>query len=179
MKNRMHARGMALPRLLSTFILAGLLLVSGHGALADTIVGWVVGISDGDTVTVLDADNTQHRVRLAGVDAPERRMPFGQRAKEHLSDLVFGKNVEVQTGKKDRYGRSVGIIFVDGFDANLAMVTAGMAWHYKQYDREQSAPDRQLYANAEVKARSRQAGLWLDHNPTPPWDYRKERRGGN
>ena len=179
MKNRMHARGMALPRLLSTFILAGLLLVLGHAALADTIVGRVVGISDGDTVMVLDADNIQHRVRLAGIDAPERRMPFGQRAKEHLSDLVFGKHVEVQTGKKDRYGRSVGIIFVDGFDANLAMVTAGMAWHYKQYDREQSAPDRQLYANAEVKARSRQAGLWLDHNPTPPWDYRKERRGGN
>ena len=165
-------------RLISALILAALLLIAGNAALAETIVGRVVGIADGDTVTVLDSEKSQHRVRLAGIDAPERRMPFGQRSKEHLSDLVFSKDVNVDTSKKDRYGRWVGVIFVDGVDANLAMVTAGMAWHYKQYEREQSASDRQLYANAENQARSRRAGLWLDPNPTPPWEYRKERRGG-
>lgn len=178
MTSRMHATRTALPRLLSTLLLAGLLLVAGNAACAGTILGRVLGISDGDTVTVLDADRTQHKIRLAGIDAPERRMPFGQRAKEHLSDLVFGKDVNVETSKKDRYGRWVAVIFVDGFDANLAMVAAGMAWHYKQYEREQSASDRLLYANAENQARSRQAGLWRDDNPTPPWEYRKEQRNG-
>lgn len=164
-------------RFVSTLILAGLLQLAG-GALADTILGKVVGITDGDTVTVLDASKTQHTIRLAGIDAPEKKMPFGQRAKEHLSDLLFSKDVEVETSKKDRYGRSVGSIFFNGRDANLAMVNAGMAWHYKQYQTEQSPADRLIYANAEEQARSRRAGLWRDDNPTPPWEYRKERRGG-
>ena len=110
--NRMHATRTALPRLLSTLLYAGLLLVAGNAACAETFLGRVVGISDGDTVTVLDADKTQHKIRLAGIDAPERKMPFGQRSKEHLSDLVFGKDVNVETSKKDRYGRSVAVIFV-------------------------------------------------------------------
>lgn len=178
MTSRMHGPQQALPQFISALVLAGLLLVAGNAACAETIVGRVVGIADGDTVTVLDASKTQHKIRLAGIDAPEQKMPFAKCAKEHLSDLVFSKDVEVQTSKKDRYGRWVAIILVDGFDANLAMVKAGMAWHYKQYEREQSAPDRQLYANAENQARSQRSGLWRDDNPTPPWEYRKERRGG-
>ena len=89
-----------LPRLLSALMLAALLLVAGNAALGETIQGRVVGIADGDTATVLDSSKTQHKIRLAGIDAPERRMPFGQRAKEHLSDLVFGKDVNVETSKK-------------------------------------------------------------------------------
>ena len=174
----MHAPRTVLPRFISALFLAGLLQVASGAALGDTILVKVVGVTDGDTVTVLDASKTQHTIRLAGIDAPEKKMPFGQSAKEHLSDLVFSKDVKVETSKKDRYGRSVGNIFVDGRDANLAMVTAGMAWHYKQYEREQSASDRQLYASAEEQARSLRAGLWRDDNPTPPWEYRKERRGG-
>lgn len=169
----------SISRLLSALVLAALLLIAGHAALAGTITGRVVGVADGDTVTVLDANKTQQKIRLAGIDAPEKKMPFGQRAKEHLSDLVFGKQVEVETTKKDRYGRWVGIIVLDGRrDVNLAMVNAGMAWHYKQYEREQSASDRLIYFNAEEQARLRRAGLWRDDNPTPPWEYRKERRGG-
>ena len=168
----------ALPRFISALILAVLLQAAASAASADTILGKVVGVTDGDTVTVMDASKTQHTIRLAGIDAPEKRMPFGQRAKEHLSNLVFSKDVKVETRKKDRYGRSVGIIFLDERDANLAMITAGMAWHYKKYEREQSASDRQLYANAEGQAKSRRDGLWRDDNPTPPWEYRKERRGG-
>ena len=146
-------------------------------ACAGTITGRVVGVTDGDTITVLDAENAQHKIRLAGIDAPEKKMPFGQRSKEQLSDLVFSKQVEVETGKIDRYGRSVGVIFVNGRDANLAMVNAGLAWHYKQYQKEQTASDRLLYAHAEEQARLGRIGLWRDNYPTPPWDYRKGQRG--
>lgn len=169
MTSHMHAsQATLIPvffRLMSALVFAALLLVAGHAALVGTITGRVVGIADGDTVTVLDSEKTQHKIRLGGIDAPKRNM-------------VFGKHVEVRTSKKGRYSRWVGVIFVGGVDANLAMVTAGMAWHYRRYAREQSDSDRRLYANAEVQARSWRAGLWLDHNPTPQWEYRKERRNG-
>lgn len=172
-----HRMGMT-SRFISVLMFACLLQLAG-GALAVIILGKVVGIADGDTVTVLDASKNQHRIRLEGIDAPEKSMPFGQRAKEHLSNLVFAKDVEVKTSKKDRYGRAIGSIFVNGLDANLAMVNAGMAWHYKKYQKEQSPADRLIYASAEEQARSRRAGLWRDDNPTPPWEYRKGRRDGN
>jgi endonuclease YncB( thermonuclease family) len=141
---------------------------------AVTLLGKVVTVTDGDTVKVLDASKTQLTVRLAGIDAPEKKMPFGQKAKEALSDLVFNKTVEVETEKVDRYGRSVGKILVNGRDANLAMVNAGMAWHYKKYEKEQSLSDRLLYANAEQEARTRKVGLWHDPTPVPPWEWRHE-----
>ena len=96
---------------------------------AATLSGKVVGISDGDTIDVLDSSKTTHRIRLAGIDAPEKAQPFGQRSKEHLSDSVFGKQVDVQGGKIDKYGRTVGKILVNGFDANLEQIRAGLAWH--------------------------------------------------
>ena len=97
------------------FILACIAIEVG----AATLKGKVIGISDGDTVDVLDSSKTTHRIRLAGIDAPEKAQPFGQRSKEHLSDSVFGKQVEVHGGKIDKYGRTVGKILVNGFDANL------------------------------------------------------------
>lgn len=146
-------------------------------ASAETIAGKVVGVADGDTVTVLDATKTQHKIRLSGIDAPENAQPFGQRSKENLSRLVFGKQVEVVTEKMDRYGRSVGKIRVGGVDANLEQISAGLAWHYKKYEREQSAEDRGVYARAETAARAAQAGLWRDASQVAPWDWRGCRRG--
>ena len=102
-----------------------------------TVDGQVVGVTDGDTITVLDGQRTQHKVRLAGIDAPEKAQAFGQRSKEHLSSLVFGRQVKVETEKQDRYGRTVGKVLVEGRDANLAMVVAGLAWHYKGSPRFQ------------------------------------------
>lgn len=96
------------------------------------------GVPDGDTITVLDADKVQHKIRLAGIDAQEKKQPFGQRSKESLSDLVFSKAVTVDTNKRDRYGREVGKVLVNGLDANLVQVQRGFAWHYKAYEREQS-----------------------------------------
>jgi endonuclease YncB( thermonuclease family) len=145
-------------------------------ARADVIQGRVVGIADGDTITVLDASKSQHRIRLQGIDAPESRQAFGARSKQHLSDLVFNKEVSIEWEKRDRYGRVLGKVLAGGRDACLAHVRAGMAWHYKHYQDEQSPEDRRLYAEAEREAREARRGLWADPDPTPPWDFR---RGGS
>ena len=154
-----------------TFLLALLFGLSCH---ARTIEGRVVGVADGDTVTILDADKVQHKIRLAGIDAPERAQAFGSRSKESLSDLVFSKSVTVETEKKDRYGRDVGKVLVNGVDANLEQVQRGFAWHYKAYEREQSAIDGKSYADAEIEAKAARRGLWTDTQPVPPWEFRQQ-----
>jgi endonuclease YncB( thermonuclease family) len=156
--------------------LAALAIAWSSLALTGTIDGQVVGVTDGDTITVLDSQRTQHKIRLAGIDAPEKAQAFGQRSKEHLSSLVFGKLVTVETEKLDRYGRTVGKVVIEGRDANLAMVVDGLAWHYKKYESEQSPSDRLLYAAAEREAREARRGLWRDVDPTAPWDHRSEIR---
>ena len=102
-------------------------------AHAGTISGKVVGVSDGDTITVLDAAKTQHKIRLASIDAPEKAQSFGQRSEEHLSDSVFGKQVQVKFNKSDKRGRTVGKVRVDGKGANFEQIRSGLAWHYKKY----------------------------------------------
>lgn len=152
-----------------------LLLFWSISASAATLVGKVVGVTDGDTVTVLDEQKQQHKIRLAGIDAPEKRQPFGQRSKEALSDSVFGKAVSVEWDKMDRYGRIVGKIVVDTKDVNLSQVEAGLAWWYQKYSAEQPVADRRLYAEAEEKARHESLGLWRDNEPVPPWNWRRHR----
>jgi len=137
----------------------------------------VVRVSDGDTVTLLDGLRAQHRIRLAGIDAPEKAQPFGDASKRHLSDMVFGESVSVEYEKQDRYGRIVGKILKDGHDASLEQIRVGLAWHYKQYQREQSREDRSAYAEVEREAQQAHAGLWQDAAPIPPWTWRRERRG--
>lgn len=141
-------------------------------AQSDALTGRVISIADGDTLTVLDASNAQHKVRLAGIDAPERKQPFGNASRQHLAQLAFDKVVLVVHNKKDRYGRHVGKVAVDGVDANLAQIKAGLAWHYKAYEREQSPADRTAYAAAELVARSARRGLWSEASAVPPWEWR-------
>jgi endonuclease YncB( thermonuclease family) len=140
------------------------------------IAGRVVGVSDGDTITLLDSQRVQHKVRLQGIDAPEKKQPFGQRAKEHLSNQVFNRFVTVQYDKRDRYKRIVGKVMHYGVDVNLGMVSAGFAWHYKDYEKEQSFADRAAYAAAEDDARRARRGLWADPRPVPPWEFRRSER---
>ena len=145
------------------------------------IEGKVVRVSDGDTITVLDADNKQHRIRFQGIDAPESKQAFGQASKENLSKMVFGKQVTVVWDKVDKYRRTVGKVLLDGRDINIEQVKAGFAWHYKKYADEQPAEDRVTYARAEEEARAGKLGLWQDPNPTPPGEWRadaKEERWG-
>jgi endonuclease YncB( thermonuclease family) len=142
-------------------------------SLATEIPGRVVGVHDGDTVTLLDSTKTQHKIRLQAIDAPELGQAYGQKSKQHLSDLVFGKDVIADCGKKDKYKREICVINVDGKDANLAQVTAGMAWWYRAYAREQTAAQRAAYEAAEDAARSARMGLWQDGAPVAPWEWRK------
>jgi len=138
--------------------------------------GKVVRVADGDSLTVLDASQQQHRIRLAGIDAPERQQPFSQRSREHLSSLVAGQTVRVEPSKLDRYQRMVAKVFVQGQDASLAQLQAGLAWHYKEYEREQPREDRLAYAEAEDAARAARRGLWQDRQPLAPWDFRRQAR---
>lgn len=167
-------------------LFATVALASSPGlGLAETLSGRVVAIADGDTVTVLDRDNVQKKIRLSGIDAPEKRQAFGSKAKEKISELTFGKQVDVDWTKTDRNGRIVGKVRVapsycplsicpKSVDAGLEMVSAGFAWHYKKYQKEQSVDDRQKYASAEDLARKKKAGLWSDPDPIAPWDFRRK-----
>ena len=148
-------------------------LVLSFSVWAD-FTGKVVKIADGDTVTVLDRNSVQHRIRLTGIDAPERKQAFGSRSKQSLSKLVFGKIVTVKTKKRDRYGRVLGKLLINGIDVNKEQIRRGMAWH--GYFRDQTAADRITYANIEKNARKEQRGLWVDSNPLPPWKWRKLRK---
>lgn len=143
------------------------------------VTGKVVGVYDGDTATVLDADKTQYKFRFNGIDAPEMKMDFGNKSKQHLSDLIFGKEVTVVFNKIDKYGRYVGKILVNGIDANLEQIKAGMAWHYKKYQDEQTPEDREAYAKAEEEARAAKRGLWSMPNATAPWDWRLGKNNPN
>ncbi len=136
---------------------------------AAEIIGKVVGVSDGDTITVLDElDKGRFRIRLFGIDCPEKSQDFGQVAKKHLSSLIFGKRVFIRYREIDRYGRVVGKVLLDGMDINLEMLKAGLAWHYKRYD---NTPE---YAEAEKRAKEKRIGLWQQPNPIPPWNFRRK-----
>lgn len=152
-------------------LLSVLALALSFPAWAD-FTGNVVGVSDGDTITVLDTDKVQHKIRLTGIDAPEKKQPFGNRSKQSLSDMVFNKTVAVETNKRDRYGRELGKVLASGKDVNLEQVRAGLAWHYKAYELTQPVADRQAYAEAENEAKAAKRGLWVDAEPTPPWEWR-------
>lgn len=143
---------------------------------ADSLSGRVVGVADGDTVTVLVNGHDQYKIRVSGIDAPEKKQPFGQKAKAKMSELVYDKDVVVEWHKKDRYGRTIGVVVVDGQDAGLSLLRSGLAWHYKQYQKEQEPEDRERYRAAEEAARSERVGLWTDAEPTPPWEWRHSRR---
>lgn len=154
-------------------MLLGLLLCSANAT--QVLQALVVGVSDGDSITVLDAAKQQHKIRLQGIDAPEKAQAFGQKSKESLSALVYKKNVQVHWSKKDRFGRTVGQVMLGKLDVCLEQVKLGMAWHYKDYQGEQSSEDRGLYDRAENLAREKGLGLWQDKAPMEPWAFRRQR----
>lgn len=155
--------------------LATICLALALPVLADTYTARVVGVTDGDTIKALDGTRFQHRIRLAGIDAPEKTQPYGQRSKQHLAELVFGREVTLDCGKQDRYKREVCVVLLDGQDINLLQVKAGCAWWYRQYAREQTPAQRKEYEEAERTAQELHAGLWRDISQIPPWEWRKHR----
>jgi endonuclease YncB( thermonuclease family) len=135
-----------------------------------TLTGKVVAIADGDTLTVLDDSKAQHKIRLAGIDAPEKGQAFGNRAREALGDKVFQQSVRVEVIDIDRYKREVGRIYLDERFINMEVVRDGFAWRYVQYDKPGE------FTAAEADAREHHRGLWTDPNPTSPWEWRKSKR---
>ena len=135
--------------------------------------GRVVAVEDGDTIVVLDDANGMYKIRLQGIDAPEGGQAFGIRSGQTLSEMLSGKQVEIEWSKRDQYRRLVDKVISDGSDICLQQIREGMAWHYKHYQNEQSVEDRELYANAENEARTERLGLWSDENPIPPWQFRR------
>jgi endonuclease YncB( thermonuclease family) len=168
-----HAGG-AMRRLLLGLILAAPLAVAARGPWV--VEGRVVGVSDGDTITVLDRARAQHVVRLGGIDAPERRQPFGTVAKENLSRIVYDRLVEARCWKRDRYGREVCSVYLGTRDAGLEMIRDGFAWHFKEYQLEQSPQEREEYARTEEAARAARRGLWGEAGAVPPWEWRKAQK---
>jgi endonuclease YncB( thermonuclease family) len=158
--------------MLKRSLFATIFLLLTFNLNAATLQGKVVNVADGDTLTVLDDQKIQHKIRLQGIDAPEKSQPYGQKSKQSLSKLVNNQLVTVEFQKKDKYGRTVGKVLLNGKDICLEQINIGMAWHYKQYQAEQSLEDRERYEVAEHIARSIPIGLWNDKNPKPPWEFR-------
>ena len=130
------------------------------------ITGRVVGVQDGDSLTLLVEGNRQLKVRLESIDAPELGQEYGKNAKAFLSDLAFGKTAQVYATGQDKYGRTLGWVFVAKLNTNLELVRRGFAWNYVEYSKNREV------AQAETQAREQRAGLWRDWRPMAPWDWR-------
>ena len=151
--------------------LLSILVVIPIFLFAQVYKGEVVKISDGDTFTLLVNGKEQVKVRIDGIDAPEKGQAFGNRAKEYLSKLIWGESVIVQVSKTDRYGRSIGKVSTPKItDVGLEMIKAGYAWQYRDYNNDQS------YTAADNFARKHMRALWQDKNPIRPQDFRKTKR---
>ena len=152
-----------------------LLLLSCHNnnMRQDYVSGKVVKVLDGDTYDLLVENNRTIRVRMEGIDAPEKGMPFSNKATLYLRELCNGQTVKIKTTNLDRYGRTISFSYLeDGRELSREMLKAGYAWHYKQYNTDPELAD------LEKKAREAKLGLWQDKNPMPPWEVRKLHRKG-
>ena len=137
------------------------------------LIGKVIKVSDGDTITLLTDDKVSHKVRLNDIDAPEKKQPFGSKSRDNLESYIAGEIVTVRYKSKDRYGRVLGTIYFDNLDINLQQVKNGYAWVYKQYSKNQT------YYKEEQKARDLKKGLWIEKEPIAPWEFRKQKKSKN
>lgn len=167
----------AIPSAISTAVLslaAGLFsggLPVRVAAAADGERQWrIVNVHDGDTLTALDEANTQHRIRLEGIDAPELGQPFGRVARDRLADLAKGKTATIHGHGQDRYGRLIASVEIGHDDVGRKLVAEGLAWHYARFSKDAAL------AAAEREARSGGKGLWGDRDPVPPWEWRASER---
>ena len=149
-------------------IVFSLVLAFAANAHAESLIGRIVGITDGDTLTFLADGNQPIKIRLVEIDCPESAQPYGNRAKQELSALAFGKSARVESQGTDRYGRTLGRVFVDGLDVNAEMIRRGAAWVYRKYSTDQS-----LFP-LEAEAKREKRGLWNmpEAERIPPWEWR-------
>ncbi len=150
-------------------LLIGGLLLAAPPKVVEEFSGTVVGVTDGDTITVL-VNKQSIKIRLEGIDAPESGQSFGTQSKQALSEMVFGKRVTIRKTGEDRFGRTLGVVIVGDVDVNAKMIQDGWAWHFRRYN------DEDRLAQLEVSARSAKRGLWAESNPLAPWDYRARQK---
>lgn len=136
----------------------------------DTISGKVISVADGDTMTILTADKKQLKIRLSGIDAPEKGQDFGTVARQQLNNLCYGKNVTVESKGEDQYGRVLGVVYVDGLNVNEYMVRNGLAWYYKHFVNDPRLD------SLEQLARKEKVNIWSMKNPISPYEFRKSKR---
>ncbi len=172
--DRLHSKAGPPKGWITALCLAG--LVASTHAGTHQIEGRIVGVHDGDTITLLDAENRQHKIRLDGIDAPELGQPFGRASKQHLAELLANREAVAECSKIDRYRREVCRVLVGGADAGLEQVRAGLAWYFMRYAKELPPDRRQQYADMEAQARLERRGLWADAEPVAPWDWRAQSR---
>ncbi len=156
-------------RLLSTC----LLLLFSIIANADELTGRVIDIASGDSISIVDLSGVEYKVRLSGIDAPEKQQPFGPESRKSLADLVYGKEVTVTWIKRDYHKRVVGKVMLNKVDINLEQVKRGMAWVFKHFVDDPYSQDQADYADAQEVAESRHLGLWSQKDPIPPWEFRR------
>ena len=162
------------PKLAALLTLTGLWTSTALALEPQVLDGKIVRVHDGDSVTLLDAENRQHKIRLDGIDAPELGQAFGKTSRRELQDISQGRIAQARCHKTDRYERKVCRVSIDGHDISLLQLSSGMAWMFRRYARELSPATRQSYDAAETEARQSKKGLWSDPNPQPPWDWRTE-----
>lgn len=136
----------------------------------DTFRTKVIRVIDGDSIVVLVNEKEQVRVRLEGIDCPEKKQDFGQKARQATADLCMGQEVVIQKTGQDVYGRTLAYVYAGGVNVNKELLKRGLAWHFKRYNK-----DKEL-AHLEAKARRKKVGLWSQPNPTPPWEFRKKKK---
>lgn len=151
------------------FVVAATILTAP--IMAATLSCRVISVTDGDTIRCLDSSQQQYRIRFAGIDAPESKQAFGKQAKQTLSSMIYQKNVKIDVSSTDRYGRSIGTVYLSTEDINRKMVASGYAWAYRQYSTK--------YVADETMARSKKLGLWRDKNPVAPWQFRHQKKAAN
>ncbi|NPA43047.1 MAG: thermonuclease family protein [Chlorobi bacterium] len=137
---------------------------------SDMITGKVVGLADGDSFVIVTDDKEEIRIRMHGIDAPERRQPYWKSSRRFLSDMIYGKRVRIKVVDRDRYGRLVGVVFMGDTNVNYEMVRHGYAWHYVRYSNDT------VLARLQREAKARRLGLWQEPGAVPPWEERRLRR---
>lgn len=170
----MSSSGIKLRKLISAYLFISFLyLLLNSSAIASAISGRVVKVADGDTITNLTPEKNQIKIRLYGIDTPERKQPYCKKAGKFTSSLVAGKDLKVEVYDIDRYGRTVGVVYVDGINVNQEILRAGFAWQYRKYCGASFCPG---WFKLEQEARAAKMGIWADPNPVPPWEWRRLRK---
>lgn len=153
--------------LMRILLISILLLIFSLSVVSKNLEGKIIKVSDGDTVVLLDSTNTKYRIRLDGIDAPEKGQPFGTKATNFVKTLIAGKMVKVEWSKKDRYGRILGYVFTDTINVNKELLKEGLAWHYKHFNQDDEL------AKLELEAKSKKLNIWSEVNPIEPYQWRK------